>query len=192
MSEAQKQLIKETKLREEKIRNDTIDEYRKKQLLELDLPISHPLEYMGLWDGQHHNSGRSGGGDGGRAVVKIDDKDNRVKFDSYIKQLTNTGNYVNNNNNKADDNDDSRSNNDNIINNISIKKPFIESVGIIQRAIDSEMSAADEVVSKMRSLRTGLGMIYDNAACCRPWVRFPTLLSFLFHYYHRIYITKFS
>lgn len=176
MTEAQKQLIKETKSREEKIRNDTIDEYRKKQLLELDLPISHPLEYMGLWDGQYHNGGRSGGSDG-RTVVKIDDKDKRVKFDSYIKQLTNTGNYVNNNINKADDNDDvsgnnddQDNNNDNITNNSSIKKPFIESVGIIQRAIDSEMSAADEVVSKMRSLRTGLGMIYYNAVCCRSWV----------------------
>jgi len=182
MTEAQKQLIKETKSREEKIRNDTIDEYRKKQLLELDLPISHPLEYMGLWDGQHHNDDRKSGSSDGRTVVKIDDKDKRVKFDSYIKQLTNTGNYVNNNINKADDNDDSsgsnddhENNNDNITNNSSIKRPFIESVGIIQRAIDSEMSAADEVVSKMRSLRTGLGMIYYNTVCCcRSSVRFPT------------------
>lgn len=187
MTEAQKQLLKETKSREEKIRNDTIDEYRKKQLLELDLPISHPLEYMGLWDGQHLN--------GGRTVVKIDDKDNRVKFDSYIKQLTKPGNYVNNNNNKADDNDDSSGNNDdhdndndNIINNISIKKSFIESVGIIQRAIDSEMSAADEVVSKMRSLRTGLGKIYYNAVGL-GFDSLPVheLLSFLFCYYHGIY-----
>ena len=167
MSESQKQLIKETKLREEQIRNDTIDEYRKKQLLELDLPISHPLEYMGVWDGQHYDgSSSSSNGDGVRSVAKIDEKDNRVKFDTYIKQLTNTSNNKKNNNMTeydTNDNDDiinDNNNNDNIINNISSqKKPFIESVGIIQRAIDSEMSAADEVVSKMRSLRTGLGMI---------------------------------
>jgi len=133
---------------------------------------------MGLWDGQHQNNNSSSNNDGrgdsssnsnnddrggSRRVVKIDDKDKRLKFDSYIKQLSKSSNikYDHDDNDADDDNNCDKYddvNNNYIISNITSKKPFIESVGIIQKAIDSEMSAADEVVSKMRALRTGLGI----------------------------------
>jgi len=158
------------KLNEDKIRSDAIDEYRKKQLLEIDLPMTHPLEYMGIWDG--YRDGRIiGGFNNSSSSMKIDEKDKRVKFDSYIKHLSIQGN---NNNNKAisavaaaDDDDNSSDNDDDrkqsssevVKNSVIInRKPFMESVGFIQKAVDSEMSAADEVVSKMRALRTGLGL----------------------------------
>ena len=84
-SKAQKQLAKEVKLNEDKIRSDAIDEYRKKQLLEIDLPMTHPLEYMGIWDG--YRDGRIiGGFNNSSSSMKIDDKDKRVKFDSKKKR----------------------------------------------------------------------------------------------------------
>lgn len=38
--------------RDEKMREEGRNQLRERQLLELDLPASHPLEFMGVWDGQ--------------------------------------------------------------------------------------------------------------------------------------------
>lgn len=43
---------KALKERDEKLREEGRVQIREKQLLELDLPASHPLEYFGVWDGQ--------------------------------------------------------------------------------------------------------------------------------------------